>query len=71
MALSRLIWEKIHGDKEFRVTFDNPYEHDVQKRIPSVEKAKLMLGFEALTSLDEMLDEVIPWIEEAISQDLI
>ena len=25
-----------------------------------------MLGFEATTTLDEMLDEVIPWIEQAI-----
>jgi nucleoside-diphosphate-sugar epimerase len=71
LELSKLIWKKIYGDKPFQVTFDNPYEHDVQKRIPSVEKAKLVLGFEALTSLDEMLDEVIPWIKEAISQDLI
>jgi nucleoside-diphosphate-sugar epimerase len=36
-----------------------------------VEKAKAMLDFEATTTLDEMLDEVIPWIREAISQDLI
>jgi nucleoside-diphosphate-sugar epimerase len=34
-------------------------------------KAKQVLGFEAKTSLDEMLDEVIPWIGEAIKQDLI
>jgi nucleoside-diphosphate-sugar epimerase len=71
LDLARLIWEKVNGDKPFEVTFDNPYEHDVQKRIPSVEKARTVLGFEATTSLDEMLDEVIPWIREAISQDLI
>ena len=71
LELSELIWKKIKGDEPFEVTFDNPYTHDVQKRIPSVEKAKSILGFEALTSLDEMLDEVIPWIKEAISQDLI
>jgi hypothetical protein len=29
------------------------------------------LGFEATTSLDEMLDEVIPWVKEAISSGLI
>lgn len=71
LELSKVIWKKINGDKPFEVTFDNPYEHDVQKRIPSVEKAKSVLGFEATTSLSEMLDEVIPWIREAISQDLI
>ena len=35
------------------------------------EKAKQVLGFEATTTLDAMLDEVIPWIHEAIAQDLI
>ena len=71
LELSELIWKKVYGGKPLEVTFDSPYEHDVQKRIPSVEKAKSVLGFEATTSLDEMLDEVIPWIREAISQNLI
>ena len=30
-----------------------------------------LLGFEASTSLDVMLDEVIPWIENAISNGTI
>jgi hypothetical protein len=29
------------------------------------------LGFEATTSLDAMLDEVVPWIEQAISAGAI
>ena len=29
------------------------------------KKAKNLLGFEAKTSLDEMLDIVIPWIKDA------
>ena len=69
--LARTIWMKIQPEKSFEVVFDNPFEHDVQKRIPSVDKAKQVLGFEAITTLDVMLDEVIPWIREAISQDLI
>ena len=69
--LAKTIWMKIQPEKPFDVVFDNPFEHDVQKRIPSVEKAKRVLGFEAKTTLDVMLDEVIPWIREAISQDLI
>jgi len=69
--LAKMIWMKIQPEKPFEVIFDNPFEHDVQKRIPSVDKAKRVLGFEATTTLDVMLDEVIPWIREAISQDLI
>jgi UDP-glucose 4-epimerase len=31
-----------------------------------VRKARELLGFEATTTLDEMLDEVIPWVREEI-----
>lgn len=66
LELAELIWRKINGDKPFRYVSDKPFEYDVQKRIPSVEKAKRVLGFEATTTLDEALNEVIPWIEEQI-----
>jgi UDP-glucose 4-epimerase len=39
----------------------------VQRRVPSTEKAKAVLGFEATTRLKDMLDEVIPWIERAVA----
>ncbi len=71
LDLAKLIWSKINPGEEFQVTFDSPYEHDVQKRIPSVEKAANLLGFRATTSLDEMLDEVIPWLRTAVQNNLI
>jgi UDP-glucose 4-epimerase len=65
--LAELIWKKVHGDKRpFRLEHDPPFEHDVQKRIPDVRKAKRVLRFEATTTLDQMLDEVIPWIKTEI-----
>jgi UDP-glucose 4-epimerase len=39
--------------------------------VPDTEKAKKILGFEASTTLDQMLDEVIPWIEAAIKSGTI
>jgi UDP-glucose 4-epimerase len=66
--LAEVIWRKVHGrDKPLRLVSDPPYEHDVQMRVPEVRKAREVLGFEATTSLDEVLDEVIPWIREEIS----
>ena len=50
---------------------DEAFEHDVQKRVPAIEKAKRVLGFECTTSLDEMLDEVIPWIAQAVADGRI
>jgi UDP-glucose 4-epimerase len=70
--LAALIWRKIKGpDVPLRLVSDPPFEHDVQKRVPSTEKAKRVLGFEATTTLDEMLDEVIPWIEKGIAEGTI
>lgn len=54
-----------------RLVRDNPFEYDVQRRVPGTEEAKNVLGFEAITTLDEMLDEVIAWIDEAIKNGTI
>jgi nucleoside-diphosphate-sugar epimerase len=63
LELAELIWHKIHGpERPFRYVSDPPFEHDVQLRVPDVRKAREVLGYEATTSLDAMLDEVIPWI---------
>jgi UDP-glucose 4-epimerase len=65
--LAEVIWRKVHGDgRPLDLVSDPPYEHDVQMRVPDVRKAREVLGFEATTSLDTMLDEVIPWIKEEI-----
>src|SRR6187402_1002459 len=63
LELAEAIWRKIHGpDRPFRYVSDPPFEHDVQLRVPDVLKARKVLKFEATTTLDRMLDEVIPWI---------
>ncbi len=66
--LAEVIWRKIKGEG-VPLTFanDEAFEYDVQRRVPSTDKAKQILGFEATTSLETMLDEVIPWITEAVN----
>jgi UDP-glucose 4-epimerase len=67
-----VIWRKIKGpDVPLRLTSDPGFEHDVKKRVPDVTKAKEILGFEATTKLEDMLDEVIPWIENAVKDGTI
>jgi nucleoside-diphosphate-sugar epimerase len=66
LELAELIWKKINPNLPFDYICDDPYEYDVQKRVPDVKKINNLLGFEATTSLDESLDEVIPWIDEQI-----
>ena len=72
LELAELIWRKVKGpDVPFRYVSDPGFEHDVQRRVPDVDKAKRVVGFEATTDLDTMLDEVIPWIEQAIKDGRI
>ena len=70
--LAELIWRKVHGpDRPLNLVADQPYEHDVQMRVPDVRKAREVLGFEATTTLETMLDEVIPWVKEEIASGRI
>jgi nucleoside-diphosphate-sugar epimerase len=72
LVLAETIWRKMKGDDApFGYVSDVPFQHDVQKRIPNVDKARDLLGFEATTTLNSMLDEVIPWIERAIAENRI
>ena len=72
LELAEAIWRKVKGpDEPLRVVSDDPFEYDVQRRVPATEKATRVLGFEATTTLDEMLDEVIPWIGQAIKNGII
>jgi nucleoside-diphosphate-sugar epimerase len=72
LELAETIWRKIKGpDEQLRHVCDPAFDYDVQMRVPSVEKARDVLGFEATTTLDEMLDAVIPWITKAVEAGTI
>jgi UDP-glucose 4-epimerase len=72
LELALAIWTNIRGTEvPLRTVSDPPFAHDVQRRVPSVEKAERLLGFRAQTGLDDILTEVIPWIERAIAEGTI
>ena len=72
VELAEIVWNKIYSNnKKFSFVCDAPFPHDVRKRIPNTAKARDLLGFSAETSIEVVLDEVIPWIKNAISLDLI
>ena len=66
LELAEMIWTKIRTNEPFRYVTEEPFRYDVQRRIPAVEKAREVLGFEATTPLSDALDEIIPWIEKQI-----
>ncbi len=69
LELAQAIWRAVHGadGPPFEYVSDPPFEYDVQRRVPDVRKAREVLGFEATTTLDQMLDEVIPWIRAELA----
>ena len=66
LQLAEAIWKKLKPGTPFRFVSDTPFKYDVQRRVPEVSKARRVLGFECRTSLDTMLDEVIPWVKNQV-----
>ncbi len=71
LALAEKIWRKLRPDDEFHYVSDTPYPYDVPNRVPDVRKAKAILGFEATTPLDAMLDEVIAWVRDEVEAGVL
>ncbi|MBF6555192.1 MAG: NAD(P)-dependent oxidoreductase [Acidimicrobiales bacterium] len=72
LELAQAIWLAIKGpDVPFHWVSDPPFQHDVNRRVPSTEKAKRILGYEATTSLERILQDVVPWIEKAVADGTI
>jgi UDP-glucose 4-epimerase len=69
--LAETIWRKIRPGDPFRYVSDAPFLYDVQKRVPDVSKAERVLGVTCDTSLETMLDEVIPWVKQQIELGLL
>jgi nucleoside-diphosphate-sugar epimerase len=72
LELAADIWAAIKGPEvPFRWVSDPPFEHDVNRRVPATEKAQRILGFEATTTLEKILQDVVPWIEKAVADGTI
>lgn len=69
--LAEKIWLKMKGLEKFEMISEKSFKNDVSRRIPDCTKAEKQLGFKAETSLDEMLDIVIPWVTKAADEGLI
>jgi nucleoside-diphosphate-sugar epimerase len=67
LELAEAIWKKVKGPNvPFEYESDPPFKYDVQRRVPDCAKAKDVLGFEATTPLDTILDELIPWVTKQV-----
>src|ERR1700674_342150 len=68
LELAQMVWNKAGPGTPFRYETDPAFPYDVQVRMPDVRKARNILGFEATTELDRVLDHLIPWIPRQLEQ---
>jgi nucleoside-diphosphate-sugar epimerase len=64
LELAKVVWNIINPNKEFKYISNDPFEYDVQKRIPNINKAKEILGFESEILLEESVKEVIEYLKK-------
>jgi UDP-glucose 4-epimerase len=63
--LARIIWEACGEDAEaFELEHLPSFEVDVQRRWPSIEKARRLLGWEARVGLREGIAGTVAWLRE-------
>jgi nucleoside-diphosphate-sugar epimerase len=63
--LARIIWEACGNDPaEFELKHLPSFTVDVQRRWPSVEKARRLLGWEARIGLHEGIAQTVAWLRE-------
>ncbi len=66
--IAGLIWEACGNDPDELVFEHMPsFEVDVQRRWPSVEKARELLGWEAQVPLDDGLANTVDWLRGSVS----
>ena len=63
--IARIVWEACGNDPAaFELEHLPPFEVDVQRRWPSVEKARHVLGWEARIDVREGIPQTVAWLRE-------
>ena len=67
-AIARMIWDACGNDPgELEFEHLRSFEVDVQRRWPSVEKARRVLGWEARVKLEDGIAQTVNWLRGALS----
>ena len=70
LELAKIAWKILKPSYLFWHEEDAPFQYDVQKRIPSIQKAKNVLEFEAKIPLEESILEVIEYVKQQQTRNL-
>ncbi|MGE0707274.1 MAG: NAD-dependent epimerase/dehydratase family protein [Planctomycetota bacterium] len=62
LDLASELWRMLRPGSEPRFHHVDPFRDDVKRRVPAVDKARALLGFEAEVPLSRGLPEVVDWL---------
>jgi nucleoside-diphosphate-sugar epimerase len=68
--LASLVWREFRDDEPV-FEYDEPFQYDVQCRIPDVTKARELLGFSADITLEESVKEVCDWVKLSVKAGVL
>jgi UDP-glucose 4-epimerase len=68
IELARLVWRAAEVNAPFDYVCDEPFVHDVRRRVPDTGKAKQVLGFSADIPIEESVREVVGWVRREIER---
>jgi len=62
--LAKMLWEICGRREPFKLKHLSPFKHDVQRRVPSITKAKEILNWEPTIPLRKTLEEYVGWYKK-------
>ncbi len=71
LELAKLLFELCKVNKPFKVKFVPGFKHDIRRRVPSVKKAKQILGWKPEKELEKELPIIIDWMKTNFSKSKV
>lgn len=68
LDLAEEIWQIMGIQKPFKVEYKKGFRFDIKRRVPNVNKAKRLLGWEPQVKFEDGLKEVVNWLKAQKSQ---
>jgi nucleoside-diphosphate-sugar epimerase len=66
LELAKIVWQAAGVSAPFDYVCDEPFIHDVQRRVPDTSKASRVLGFNAEIPIEQSAREVVSWVRDEI-----
>ena len=63
LDLAKLIFKLCKINKPFKIKHVPGFKYDIKRRVPSSKKARKILGWKQIMTLEEELPKIIKWVK--------